>query len=506
MPLIVFIGLLASCRSASAPPSAHGDDVPSTTDTNVTDTSVRPTMPATGTSHSGSTGATAASSGQTGQTGDTALVPLPVTLPPATEGVLPPTTRFIPTETFKVDRDPLIIEPPGSEPILVVTLVPTYLASEAHYLVGLPPRGDVAVRDIHDGITKGGTVRGLHTVPDRNGDGVYDYWWVDRLLPGPIMGKAPLEEFYNSEPIAWLAKADPPHQDWGFGTVELVGHDFDGDGHDDALVQFGGANNYMVAFGPLVGEIADPGEGNRVLLGTGRCSESVSRPLLHPDAFGPGEHGVSVGGPDWAHYCPYDRFLLRAEAQRDVLQHSYVAELVMTNGWLQSIPDTDGDGIQPIYVADQVATGVWPTDGASLHHALPPLLNTTSEVPGFVMGHVGDVNGDGQVDYLGYTDPWQLYDSPDEESVPRSYVLLSPHADPLVIDDGVPIEPVPLLGGEGNLPPFSFGDLDGDGKNEIVYHLDGRTRETYDADDVVYLYSGADLTAADPRTVTDTGE
>jgi hypothetical protein len=215
---------------------------------------------------------------------------------------------------------------------------------------------------------------------------------------------------------------------------------------------------------------------------------------------------VSVGGPDWAHYCPYDRFLLRAEAQRDVLQHSYVAELVMTNGWLQSIPDTDGDGIQPIYVADQVATGVWPTDGASLHHALPPLLNTTSEVPGFVMGHVGDVNGDGQVDYLGYTDPWQLYDSPDEESVPRSYVLLSPHADPLVIDDGVPIEPVPLLGGEGNLPPFSFGDLDGDGKNEIVYHLDGRTRETYDADDVVYLYSGADLTAADPRTVTDTGE
>ena len=65
-----------------------------------------------------------------------------------------------------------------------------------------------------------------------------------------------------------------------------------------------------------------------------------------------------------------------------------------------------------------------------------------------------------------------------------------------MVDQGVQIEPVSTHAFQG--PLWVYADFDQDGHDDLAYGMNVDTFDP-DYDRVVFVYSGADLTAADPR-------
>jgi len=297
------LGALQGCAPARSP-KASTPTAPSTTtptgDTHSTGTTVT-------TGNTGSTGTTASDTG-------TGLPPLE--LPEPTPGVLPPTSRILPSHGVKLTSTFGAIALPDDAPLLSVGVEGEVVNRSAVYLNGIPDPGDHLLIDIWDGVSKGGPHYDTIAVPDVDGDGTYDYWTFYTLLPGPIMGTDIGVQAYYGDPIAYLSPSEvsPP---LGFGEVVLSNFDADGDGHIDILVDNGAANFYEVYFGPFEGEIDENlTNAEKTNIGAGGADECKEPPMFLPDLFGPGEHGVAVGGQDWPRFCPRDRFVVPLAVER----------------------------------------------------------------------------------------------------------------------------------------------------------------------------------------------
>jgi hypothetical protein len=367
--------------------------------------------------------------------------------------------------------------------------------------------GDVPLETVWDGLTSLGYMENVHPVPDADGDGIYDYWYLWKLLPGPLPGKNAYAEFENtSDPIASFP--DPTDPSRGFAEVDLAGFDADGDGHDDVLVDFGGGNLRQIYFGPLLGEIPEVGSLRATYFGTGDSDECQDPPKLLRDVRGPGDHVIVVGGQDAPRWCYPDWFLLHDEAEQQPGYSIVDSTLDMPSGFFQAIPDLDGDGRAELLASSglQQLSGVWPHpfDGEHGVSQLEPLLSTVSSVPGYLLGTIGDANGDGVPDLLGTTNP-SANTTGDIPPDLRTYVLLSPHDDPIDIEAGILIEPVTVMS-NGGRPGWAHGDFDEDGLHDLAYGLPWEDLDDPFGpgrpDQVVFYYSGADLTAADPRTTS----
>jgi hypothetical protein len=442
----------------------------------------------------------------TATSGDTATestTPPPLELPEPTPGVMTPTSRLIPTHEIGLTSTFGSIAIPDAQPLLSVGV--TGADRSAIYLDDLPPPGDQAILDVWDGLSMGGPHHEIIPVPDVNGDGVYDYWAFYKLLPGPIIGTdVGIEAYYGSA----IAQLSPDHirGPLGFGEVVLSNFDADDDGHIDILVDNGGANNYEVYFGPFEGEITENlGTDDKTNLGTGDSSECHEPPIFLPDLFGPGEHGVAVGGEDWPRWCPRDRFVVPLAVDRTG-SRGEVGSIDFPVGHLQPVGDLDGNGSQDLIAFSywfEPLSGLWsaPFDEQTSFAQLTPPPATESTDRGGLMGSIGDVNADGVDDLLGYTNPRYAYGGEHYDNAPATYVLLSPFDDPIVIDEGIPVEPMLTIVGGAHIP-WAHGDFDGDGHSDLVY-VPGKELQSSEYDPpetVLVVYSGADLTAADPRT------
>mgnify|MGYP003884232655 FL=1 len=429
--------------------------------------------------------------------------------PELTPGALPPTSRLTSSHDQRVTPDHGTIELPTGAQVLAVGVEGSAVNTFAVYLDTLPPPGDHYILDLWDGVSLGWGDHHIFPVPDVDGDGIYDYWAFYKLLPGPIMGRDTVAAAYNDAPIAHLGP-DKVRGPLGFGVVMLSNFDADGDGHIDILVDNGGANLYEVYFGPFSGEIVENvPQADKTNIGTGASSECNEPPILLPDLLGPGRDAIAVGGEDWPRWCPRDRFIFPLEVERT----GWAVELGSLDfpaGHLQPVGDLDGNGTQDVMAFSwglEPAAALWsePFDEHTSFWELPLPPATTSAARGHLMGTIGDVNGDGIDDLLGYVNPYYLYGGTAFDDEPESYVLLSPFDDPIVIDAGIRVEPVAPEAGRAHIP-WTHGDFDGDGHSDLIY-MTGRGQDTYAPYvplplPVLNVYSGADLTAADPRTTT----
>jgi hypothetical protein len=452
----------------------------------------------------------------TGTTGDsvdtatdaTATLP-PLELPDPTPGVLPPTSRLIPTHDVWFTGRVGSIHIPGGSPILAVSTDGPAVNWWSLYFDGLPPPGDQVLTEVWDQLSSGYDPHAVIPVPDVDGDGVYDYWAFYKLLPGPIMGKNTAVEAYYSASIAQLSPSEVAAP-LGFGEVVLSNFDADGDGHIDILVNNGGGNFYEVYFGPFEGEVAENiGTDDKTNIGVASADECHEPPILLPDLFGPGQPGIAVGGEDWPRFCPRDRFVVPLAVERTDATRE-VGSIDFPVGYLQPVGDLDGNGSQDIIAFNPVlepVAGLWsaPFDQQTSFAQLTPPPATESADRGGLMGVIGDVNADGIDDLLGYTNPYFLYGGGHHPYAPALYVLLSPFDDPIVIDQGIPVEPMIGVAGGAHIP-WAHGDFDGDGHSDLAYVPGKRLGSSeYDPpENVVVIYSGADLTAADPRTTSST--
>ena len=456
----------------------------------------RPTAPAPEpTSSSPPPSSDTSESTATADTSDEASTPTAYHLPPPSDGALSPTVRLIPGGDLEIFALPSVFAAPGVPPTLEVPI--SKPGGLPHALLDpLSSRGDISVDQLWDGITAAGYGRSSHPVADTNGDGIYDYWFLSKLLKGPIEGKNAEEAFHTETPIAMLSPPGSP--DSPFAEVALAGFDANGDGHSDILVDFGGGNMRQVYFGPFAGNIAEIPEDQGTFLGTTDSDECRDPPLLLRDVRGPGLHSLLIGGQDWPRWCSPDWFLVDLEAEPVYSFSGTQGTMDMPAGYLQAIPDLDGDGRAEVFASHtQQISGFWP-DPRDGHYTIEDFelpFEVTASTRAYLQGTIGDVNADGIPDFIGYTNPSDPY-TVDIYPEPKTYVLLSPHADPLVVDQGVQIEPVSTHAFQG--PLWVYADFDQDGHDDLAYGMNVDTFDP-DYDRVVFVYSGADLTAADPR-------
>jgi len=433
-------------------------------------------------------------------TSDTAP-PLTLALPEPTPGALVPTSRFLPSQTWSIVDSPDLVSLPNGTNLLVLPLLNPSRGTPHAILQGPFESGDQSAEDAWDKTSVTGYgAQEAHVVSDADGDGIHDFWYDWKLLPGPMLGQNAHEAFLHASPIATFR--DPTQPDQGFGEVELAGFDANADGHTDVLLNSGSGNLRHVYFGPFEGDVAEAAPDDTTYLGTGDSDECREPPVRLDDAYGPGEHAVLMGGQDLARWCSPDWFLMPLEVEPVPGYNGVASSLDMDVGYLQAF-DFDGDGRTEVFAtdADGRTSGIWPFpfDGHHDISQLQPLIATTSTTPGLLLGTIGDANADGIPDLLGYIEP-SLADPSD--ALPKAYVLLSPHVEPLALDGGIQIERLSRQGFHG--PGWVHGDFDGDGHDDLAY---GSPPDlgTDAPQRVVFYYSGADLTAADPRTHETTG-
>jgi hypothetical protein len=349
------------------------------------------------------------------------------------------------------------------------------------------------VWDGHSGLLRGGTVWGdyfgIFETDDVDGDGVRDVWVLGQLLPGPLMGRV-VDKPKMSDAIAWFADGSTdgrqPSQ-----KVYAANVDIDRDGELDVLVGSGSSHTYDAYFGPFSGRIetfnSDPENSGRALIGSG-CLDIYGFHFA-PDLAGPGRHGILTGGPDIAGICStYELAGWELDAQPfgynslPVLTVSaHADELIPTdditqNGSRDLLRVSIGCANSVILEGPFADTSApTPPDDAV---ANPPF----TLVNGDLCWPVGDVNGDGQYDYVGVART---------EDDLYATLQLSPFAQPLDVSRGVRL--ADFWTRYAGHPEFVSGDFDGDGLSDLVYKL---AELDDDAIDHLLVYTGADLTAA----------
>jgi len=353
-------------------------------------------------------------------------------------------------------------------------------------LDGLPPEGTHDVIDLWDGVTtlSAGPLTAtafFHPQEDANGDGVMDYWFDDRLIPGPVLGG----EFFTLDGllhdyIARLEPADPtdPYSPASDSDVLAAGFDADGDGHHDILVGSGSVESQaFIHYGPFDGIVPSGRHGNATEYSSVNHDDRTCTRGFHfvPNMLGPDQPGVIFGGIDPARSCGVDRTLFPIGLERDTHIPDPLGWLDTT--WASILPtgDIDGDGISEYAITWADGREGYVAEGPPSDHVY---YQPTIDVHHGVVTHpLGDINGDGLDDFGGAWD-----------GSPGAVVLLSPHPPgPINMSRGVQI---PILPHSGDYNLVTTGDFDGDGKTDIVYREHGAATPT------LLVYTGAQLTEA----------
>ncbi len=485
--------LMMACRpgpgtTASTNPLATSGDTGTAPHT---DASLRET----GGAATGATGvassATGTASSATGHTGDDDPWEPPLS------GVLPPTTLIeAPADPYPHLWGQYILGVPveGDDDVLIAASFRLDYDKQpvgSYFLTGPFPRGTVALDDVWDGVSGweppiGNIVKAVHRVPDANGDGVEDYWLLNRLVPGPLMGRLhrylPVD---GDDSIAYIEGADV-----GSGYIQAANFDADGDGIDDVLIGNGEGQYAYVRWGPFLGEVSysdpthDPLGG---YLGNGQCQD-VAGSLHIPDFYGPGVDAIVYGGVDFPNWCNgADSAFFAMTVQPGEANTERLAVLEHGGRVVRAVGDINGDGTPDIF---------WGTTSGDSYLLPGPQLGETPSLAelealdllpvegGGLSRPLGDINGDGTTDFLAV--------------FPQDVdfrVFLSPFDPPLRQDRGLPVEGI-IVNSSPSANTFATGDFDNDGLGDVAYQQPwGVYPIDLDQPGVLIVYTGADLVA-----------
>jgi hypothetical protein len=357
-------------------------------------------------------------------------------------------------------------------------------------LRGLPPEGSHDIFDLWNG-TSGlegdlSAMEARFLVPDSNGDGHDDLWLGRWLFPGPVEELVVDDQMISN---GWIARLESDDEDDPYGwaidnTVAAAGFDADGDGHYDILTGSGAVDApHFLHYGPFEGMVPSARLGHATdasVINQKGCT-AVRGLRIHPDAYGPGQDGVMIGGGDPALSCSTDRKLFPLMLPRGSVVREPTATVDTSYASVLPAGDINHDGFGDI-------TWIWDHDGAQGDLLLGPFDGHLAKArPGVPMWHgavthpVGDLNGDGIDDIGGrWLDaPWD------------AVVLLSPHPEgPIDMSRGLQIEG---FFDNADRNHVTVGDLDDDGKSDLIY----ANREPLNEQvSTVVIYTGAQLTAA----------
>jgi len=322
-------------------------------------------------------------------------------------------------------------------------------------------------------------------VPDATGDGTSDYWFLDVLVPGPLLGKVTS----RTSAVATLTGSEHAY---------AGGFDADGDGNHDLLTLYG-QDQAIIHYGPLpLGDVPSPrtekvARDQYSTLGSGTENLEPAATVLSDhyrgrDGVVIGKEGLAADSLAFVLDVPRGTHVPTAQAQARVKVSALGDRVVWGD-----VGDVNGDGqpdviygttFLPLLGAGPVAGNLYYGDGAE---DLPPALrhDEVLEDPRF---GVGDLNGDGVQELVATVaigwDPSNPYDSGERWTV----LLFSPHSDPLNMACALPIGGVDSPATDGS----DFGehavDLDGDGLNDIVNVSHHETQ--------INIWWGADLLSA----------
>lgn len=321
----------------------------------------------------------------------------------------------------------------------------------------------------------------IHPTSDVNGDGIGDYWTYDVLLPGPLLGAAPS----RSDAVAEL--------DMFEGYVAVAGFDADGDGVDDLLT-----SKAILQYGPFTGVLPRVEQSE-----IGLADYSSFRGSAYTRSWSPrflrghfdGRDGIVLDqGQEQDAYVyvlqqPRGTHLAEEDAEAQVFTASKT--------WFGFGPalldagDVDGDGLRDaiVHLSSEVVVVKGPLQGTVFDADDLPHVVSIDGFRGEIRFAIPDLNGDGVSELAGRV--WTGSQPKYGETTDGGWwtmVFMSPHAEPLSLDDALPI------GGENTdaVPASSFGehvlDLDGDGLSDVVLKSEDRT--------AILVWWGSDLLSA----------
>jgi hypothetical protein len=327
------------------------------------------------------------------------------------------------------------------------------------FVPGDLPRGDHSILDVYEGgLDSTATWDWLFPAGDTDRDGYLDVWGGSQLYRGPLLGKT-------------LGRADADAEIdtmWGCGFGDF---DADGDGELDVIL----VTDWQLAViyhGPFEGLVPSHPENPEVsLFGDTGCGTAAVARLR--DHGGPGRDAFAMGMDNWDGGCNPDAYIFELYGPRgrdlyfeDALAVHESRSHTQSFDWAGDL-DGDGDG-EVMYGADS---------SKIVYEA--PLVSPVEDTPLWLqtpqLSAVGDVNGDGDPDFV-------VSMLPEE---PWAGLLLSPLPPDPDPTQAISIGPYVGLGTSGT---SAYGDLDGDGRADLVLQERGAHREG-----VVSIWFASDL-------------